>query len=231
MLDGAVLREADSKTTCIKVVVCAPKGGVGKTTIIRGLLVSAAKAGVNAVGINMDEQQTLTKWAAIRAKAREQVPELSAVTVWQHQLDDYRRIMAMLDAYDIAFFDTPPGHGPHASSIANLCALADLIIVPTSTSSDDIAEVKPFMSRVAGNKGAFVLNRINRRTASFARGRNELVQAGQLCPAEIPQLEDIHQYFRLGLTALDAPKASGALDLDGVWQFIRQRVGLGEVPA
>lgn len=218
---------AEKPKSCLIVVVCAPKGGVGKTTIVRNLLVSAAHTNISAIGINMDEQQTLSRWATVRSSACEKFSELRPVVVTQCSINDYRQAVRTLYGYDIAFVDTPPGHGPFASAIANLCETADLVLVPTSTTHDDVAEVRPFMQRVAREKGAFVLNRVNKRTTSFLEGRTALVAAGAVCPVEIPQLEDIHQWAAYGMTAFDAPKkALGINELNGVWNFVCQRVGL-----
>jgi len=216
--------EVAPKVTCSKVVVCAPKGGVGKTTIVRSLLVSASKSGVKAIGINLDEQTTLSRWSTLRTAAREKFPEIVPVDVWQGQIDDFQRLLNAAEPYQIAFIDTPPGHGAYADSIASLCERADLIIIPTSSTNDDLDEVIPFQRRVAGAKGVFVMNKVNRRTTSFLSARHRLISAGALCPIEIPQLEDIHKYFTFGLTALDAPKADGVADLDAVWQFVWQQV-------
>ena len=77
----------------MKIVVCAPKGGVGKTTMIMGLLVCARAAGLRAIGINMDEQQTLTTWGAYRERSRTLMPDFVDVPVFARRLDDYRRVV------------------------------------------------------------------------------------------------------------------------------------------
>jgi chromosome partitioning protein len=130
--------------------------------------------------------------------------------------------MSDVVGYQVAICDTPPGHGAHVNAIANLCAMADLILIPTSSSTDDLSEVVPFRSRVAGNKGVFILNKVNRRTGSFTRARTVLMQGGKLCPVEIPLYEDIHTYFDRGLTALDVDRANGSAELGLVWDFVAQ---------
>ena len=216
----------NGRTPCVKIVVCAPKGGVGKTTIIRGLLVGASKAHIKSIGINLDEQQTLVKWSERRKRQRDNHPEIVEVEVIQRSIQDYRAVLEDVAPYQLAIFDTPPGHLSFASSIASLCEFADLIIVPTGTSMDDLSETIPFLQRVAGPKGVFCLNKVNRQTTSFRKARQMLVRAGELCPIEIPQYEDIHDAFARGLTVLDAERLNGAIDVEAVWDFVRGRVGL-----
>jgi chromosome partitioning protein len=194
---------------------------VGKTTIIMGLLVCARNAGKRVIGINMDEQQTLTTWGAYREKARERI-DCSDVPVLARDMDDYRRVMAEVAEYDVAVFDTPPGHSHFRNAIATLCSLADLILIPTGASAVDLTEVIPFGEQYAGSRGVFCLNGVNRRTASFQKAQTRLLKSGRLCPVAIPRLEGIHIYFEKGLTVGDVGGAQGA----DVWNFVRQEVAL-----
>jgi chromosome partitioning protein len=216
---------AVQRRPCVKIVVCAPKGGVGKTTIIMGLLVCARNAGKRAIGINMDEQQTLTTWGAYREKARGRI-ECHDVPVLARDMDDYRRVMSEVEDYDLAIFDTPPGHSHFRSAIATLCAQADLIVIPTGASTVDLTEVIPFGEQYAGNRGVFCLNGVNRRTASFQRAQQRLLKSGRLCPVAIPRLEGIHTYFEKGLTVSDIAGAQGSEDFEAVWNFVRREVAL-----
>ena len=48
------------------VLLVAPKGGVGKTTTVTALLVSARLAGMTALGVDMDDQESLVTWGVWR---------------------------------------------------------------------------------------------------------------------------------------------------------------------
>src|SRR3712207_9318967 len=78
---------------CRILLISSPKGGSGKSVLSRHLLVSAAQAGVRAIGLDFDRQQTLANWAARRARTRESFPafadiavELAALQAWRGAL-------------------------------------------------------------------------------------------------------------------------------------------------
>ena len=211
---------------CIKVAICAPKGGVGKTTLARALLVAAHAAGFNAVGVNVDEQTTLTAWGAARERRRARIPEVTRVDVLTHPINDWRQALKATSGYCIAFIDTPPGHGQNAVAIRNLCDAADLVLIPTGVSEDDLAEVIPFAKQLTKDKVAFVLMKVNRRFRSFQKAQSDLMKVARLCPAEVPALEEIHMYHKGGLTALDVRQSAGSDQLTSVWNFVRHEVRL-----
>lgn len=211
---------------CIKVAVAAPKGGVGKSTLVRAMLASAAGAGISAVGINMDEQQTLTTWHQRRELIRAHRPEISKIDVLTKPIGEWRSALSAIASYTIAFFDTPPGHGQNAVAISNICEKVDLVLIPTGVTEDDLNEVIPFAQSVAGEKAAFVLMKANRRTKSFIAAQTMLNKAGRLCPIEVPTLEDIHQFHPSGMTAIDMLGANGSEQLTAVWDFVRREVRL-----
>lgn len=225
-MSAALATVATLPRACIKVAICAPKGGVGKTTLARALLVAAHASGINAVGINMDGQQTLTTWQLAREHKRLSYPDISKIDVLTHPINDWRKALKGLSGYDIAFIDTPPGHGEHTVAIRNLCDLADLVLIPTGVSGDDLDEVLPFAKQVAGAKAAFVLMRVNRRFRSFLSAQSEMMSVARLCPAEVPTLEEIHAYHRAGLTALDVKQSAGSVQLTSVWNFVRHEVSI-----
>lgn len=224
---SAALAKAETLARpCIKVAICAPKGGVGKTTLARALLVAAHAAGVNAVGVNVDEQTTLTAWGAARDRRRTKRPEVTQIDVLTHSINDWRHALKATSGYSIAFIDTPPGHGQNAVAIRNLCDAADLVLIPTGVSEDDLAEVIPFAKQIVAGKAAFVLMKVNRRFRSFQKAQRDLMKIARLCPAEVPALEEIHIYHKGGLTALDVKQSAGADQLISVWNFVRHEVHL-----
>src|ERR687886_2039638 len=75
---------------CRILLISSPKGGSGKSVLSRHLLVSAAQAGVRAIGLDFDRQQTLAKWAARRARTREAFPDFADTVVEPVSLQDWR---------------------------------------------------------------------------------------------------------------------------------------------
>lgn len=44
------------------IMLSSPKGGVGKSSLSRNILVLASRAGKNVLGLDMDKQATLATW-------------------------------------------------------------------------------------------------------------------------------------------------------------------------
>jgi len=213
---------------CKIILITSPKGGSGKSVLSRHLLVSAAQAGFSALGLDFDRQQTLAKWAQRRARTREAFPDFVPAAVEAASLLDWRAALRRLDGSQLAVLDTPPSVEDHLPAIHALAEAADLILVPAICTQDDVESVGPWVRALAarGQKPVVVLNRANRRTSSFARMRGALIRAGNVCPTEIPQLEDIHVPSTKGLTLLDYSKSRGIAPFEEVWAFVRREAGL-----
>jgi chromosome partitioning protein len=213
---------------CRILLISSPKGGSGKSVLSRHLLVSAAQAGVKAIGLDFDRQQTLTKWAVRRARTREAFPDFADTVVQPVSLQDWRGALNCVESYQLAILDTPPSVEDHLPAIDGLGEAADLILVPAVCTQDDVESVAPWVKALAG-KGftcSVILNRANRRTTSYARMRGVLVKAGAVCPTELPQLEDIHVPSTKGLTLLDYSKSRGIDPFEEIWAYVRREVGL-----
>lgn len=227
----AAMRENRSDTKgarCRVLLISSPKGGSGKSVLSRHFLVSAAQAGIRAIGLDFDRQQTLAKWAARRARTREAFPDFAEITVEPVSLQDWRGALRCIETYHLAILDTPPSVEDHLPAIEALGEAADLILVPAVCTQDDVESVAPWMKALAG-KGfpcSVILNRANRRTTSYARMRGVLVKAGSVCPTELPQLEDIHVPSTKGLTLLDYSKSRGIEPFEEIWAYVRREVGL-----
>jgi len=210
----------------MKVVIVAPKGGVGKTTLTMALLVSAKRAGFRVVGVSMDGQQSLDKWSVRRRnqKKASEASDIVEVPVEYVMVHDYR-VLRDYDQYDLMVIDTPPGHGDAYNSIRSICGMSDLVIIPTSTSPMDLDQVIPFAKEVSPGRSFFVLNRVNRRTKSLQRAKQALVKHGHLCPVDIPTFEAIPSQFMLGLACTDFGEA-GSESFEALWDFVRHELGL-----
>jgi chromosome partitioning protein len=208
--------------------LCSPKGGVGKTTIARCLLVAGAQAGLRVIGLDFDPQQSLSKWASRRGTTRLALPSETFVDVQTHAFDlsEWRERLAEFSAPDLLVIDTPPGVEANLPAIRGLCEAATIVLVPTGTTRDDLDSVLPWMKELleAKVRASFVLNRVNRRTTSFAKSRARLIRVGPVCPIDIPALEEIHSQSDNGLTVLDLVKSKGHEPMEGLWMFTQQEV-------
>ena len=210
------------------IVLCSPKGGTGKSSIARHLLVSAAQAGLDVIGIDFDNQGTLIKWQARRDKTRLIYPNFATTHVLEAELKEWRGVLAKSMTRDLVVVDTPPSVEDHIDAIYGLTAAADFVLVPTGTSVDDLDSVVPWMRALVDRsvKAAFCMNKVNTRTNSFGKAKGRLLKVGAVSPVEIPTLEDIHVPAANGLAVLDHVKARGLESFESLWDYVKREVAL-----
>ena len=212
------------------ITVCSPKGGVGKTTITRTILVGAGQARLRAVGLDFDRQQSLLKWAGYRRETREALPteNITPVEAYPCDLSEWREALERHAGVDLVVVDTPPGVESNLTAIRGLCEAADIVLVPTGAARDDLDSVLPWMKELVegGINAAFVLNKVNRRFTSFQRSRTKLLKVGPVCPIELAQLEEINTQVDNGLICLDMAVSKGREAMEGIWMFAERGASL-----
>jgi chromosome partitioning protein len=210
------------------ILVASPKGGVGKSSLSRNILVSAAMSGLKVLGMDLDQQQTLLKWHDRRERVRRNFPELAPVPVIALAVDDWRDAVAQASNYDLVVIDTAPTIEVGIGAALKLSSSADLVLVPTGATQDDVDSVGPWMQTL--DKGsvhsAFVLNKANRRVKSYETVRTKLVQTGPLCPIEIPMLEDIHVSSGKGMAVPDVTTSKATDIFAGLWAWVAREAGV-----
>ena len=210
------------------VLISSPKGGSGKSVLARHLLVSAGQSGLDACGLDFDRQGTLQKWAQRRDTTRKTFPEFAKVNVEAGRLQDWRGPLRLAKNAALTIIDTPPSVEDHLSAVSQLAEMADLVVIPAICTQDDVDSVAPWVEVLKKHQTRVIviLNRANRRTTSFARMRGRLIKIADICPVEIPQLEDVHVPATKGLTLLDYVKSRGQEPFEEVWAYIRRQVSL-----
>lgn len=133
------------------IALLSQKGGSGKTTLSLNLAIAATCSGKSAVVIDLDPQQSASRWVRLRASDEPVIisghaPNLSAL------LDKARAGGA-----DIVIIDTAP-KSESASLVAAKCA--DLLLIPCQPSSLDLDAVADTVNiaKLSGKPAAFVLN-------------------------------------------------------------------------
>lgn len=210
------------------ILLSSPKGGVGKSSLSRNILASAAQAGKRVVGIDLDQQSTLKTWSERRDRARNAIPGLPPIPVISANLSNWRSALKRVNGVDLIVIDTPPNIEVNTPAITALSDAATLVLVPCQPMQDDVDSTTPWMRRLLAAKarGIFVLNRANRRTKSFSAIQTKLLAIGPLCPIDIPHLEEIHFAASKGLGVADLTKAVSRETFDGLWSFIAREAGL-----
>ncbi|MFC3124308.1 division plane positioning ATPase MipZ, partial [Pseudoroseomonas globiformis] len=194
-------KELDSKL----LILSGSKGGCGRSSCARNLLVAAALDGIDVVGIDLDPQGTLSRWGERRQKAKIKLPQIVVPEITHTEVSNLVAIEAAASGHQLAIIDTAPSVEEHMRAMVSLCARAALVLIPTSPTHDDLESVAPWFLTLkqGGARTAFLLNRANRRTKSFEVARSKLLKVGPLAPLEIPALEDMHLPHVNGLAAVD----------------------------
>jgi chromosome partitioning protein len=219
----------DGRPHCRRIVLLSsPKGGTGKSSLARNLLVCGARAGLDVLGIDFDRQSTLHKWFLRRERLREGIPEAPRVEVCAAALANWRSVLEESVGHDLVVIDTPPSIEDHYHAAVGLAGAAHLVLVPSGQTQDDIDSVSPWMQALgkAGVTAAFVLNKANRRTRSYETARARLLKVGQLAPVEIPSLEDIHLTAGKGLSVIDVKGAKASESFDALWSYVAREAGV-----
>ena len=212
------------------VMLSSPKGGVGKSSLARNILVLAAKAGMSSAGLDFDRQATLATWAQRRERVRVTLPDLQPIHVDSAPLDEWREALRNLRSkpVDVAVIDTPPSIELNLSAVVSLSKESDLILIPCQQTQDDVDSVLPWMKRLldAKARASFVLNRSNRRAKSFGSIRAKLLSVGPVCPVEIPQLEEIPLASGKGLGVMDLARPSSGETFESLWSYVAREAGI-----
>ncbi len=211
------------------VMLSSPKGGVGKSSLSRNILVLAARAGRRVLGVDFDQQATLRTWSERRERVRLSIPQLTAVPVMAASLDNWRTALEQAQGLaDLIVIDTPPSIELNLNAIVSLSGKANLVLVPCQPTQDDVDSTSPWMRRLLDAKAsaAFVLNRANRRTKSYATIRAKLLTVGPVCPVEIPQLEEIPLAAGKGLGVMDLTCPSSGETFEGLWSYVERELGV-----
>lgn len=207
-----------------RLLVSGPKGGIGKTTLSRNIAVAAALDGLSVATLDLDMQRSLTKWFSKRPDDMAPITHYEAGMVQ----DDIRAALDGINDVDLLVIDTPPSIEDHPEAFRLLADAADLILVPTGQSDDDLDSVRPWMRfvRKTSNQAAFVLNRVKPRARSFVEAKAILVSEGRVCPIEVPDYEDIAFTSSQGIGLLELKGGKGTEYLSGVWAFVRAEMGM-----
>jgi len=209
-------------------VLGSGKGGSGKTTTALNLAAFAANEGLKVILVDMDTQETLTQWYNRRP---EEAPPLVLHTIplaKAAEAIEYVDREATDAGVDLVIADTPPGIEDHPKESRLLVDRADYVLVPTTQGTPDVMSVVEWMGflRREGVRASFLMNRTQRTYASFREARSTLLKAGQLCPMDVRQLEDIQSTHKFGIGICEIRKARGAEDIEGVWRHIRHEMSL-----
>lgn len=204
----------------VVLVVLGPKGGAGKSTLIRNLAVAAACDGMAVTAIDTDPQGTLDRWGERRRRGDHSPP----IDVRRADLDGARDALKGLSA-DFILVDTPTAIEEHPVAVKSLILAASLVLIPARPSLDDVDSVEPFAQVVQDLRrpAAFVLNGVRPRVRETEGARRRLGHSGDVLAAALPDSVDVQRAMADG-RGIAEMGGRGAEEMAALWAEVRRRV-------
>jgi chromosome partitioning protein len=208
----------DSCAAMRTIVIASRKGGAGKTTICTLLAVEAERAGAGAVAmVDLDPMRGLTQWWEAR---KADAPALVA--------SDGGAVAAFAAAKvsgaALVLVDTPPATAP---GMADVVALADLLLIPVQPSPHDLRAVGATVeiARQAHRPVVFVINRTKPRVKLTGQAAIALSQHGTVAPAMIADRSVYAAAAIDGRTAPEIePDGAAAAEIADLWRYVADRL-------
>ena len=186
------------------------KGGAGKTTVLAHLAAAWAEAGRQVAVMDLDPQQSLTRWTKLRAD-----PALAVI-----ESKDYRAggdIKTARRAHDLVLIDCP---GAASSLLENAIRESDLVVAPCQPSVMDVWALESVVATADKLKRPLriLLNRVPPRLGSLEEVLSALGRNRALLLAT--QLGNRNGYSKAMLTGRTAPelaaRSSAAAEIAGL---------------
>jgi len=200
-------------------MIAKQKGGSAATTVARELGVVAAAAGQRVVFIDLDPQGTLRSWWNRRTEGAEGDPNPALATPAPAQMVDALDQLRIAGV-DLCIIDTPPS--VHAF-LGSVMRLADLILLPTRPTTDDLDALPGVLDLVedTGRPFAFI---VTQAPAGKSRLYDDavpvLAQRGRVAPP-LRLRADFPVAAASGRTATEiAPKGKAAEEVHTLWRFV-----------
>lgn len=204
------------------IVMGKQKGGIGATTLVRELAVAAAADGLRVVVMDLDPQHTLSKWWNRRTAGAEGAPNPAlAAPAPEHVVDTIRQLGEIAD---LVIVDTPPSVHPFVGGVV---ALADLVLVPTRPTTDDVEALPPVLAQIdaAGRQFAFVLSQAAPGRSRLADDTLALLaRRGRVAPI-VRMRSDFPTAGGGGGTAFEAGGKSSA-EIRELWAWAKEALDL-----
>jgi len=199
--------------------VAKQKGGVGATTLVREIGVSAASTGKRSFSLTWIPRELSGVGWNRRTEGMEDEPNPGLATpdpeTIKSALEQLRAARA-----DLCLVDFPPSIHPFLGSVMRL---GDLIVLPTRPTTDDLDALPAVLDLVeeAGRPFAFVITQAPpARSRLYDDAVPILAQRGRVAPP-IRLRTDFPVAAATGKAATEiAPKGKGAEEAQALWQFI-----------
>ena len=201
------------------IMVAKQKGGVGATTLARELGVAAAAAGKSVVLVDLDPQGTLRGWWNRRTEGAEAEPNPALAAPPPARIVEALGELRASGA-DLCIIDTPPSVHPFLGAVMRL---ADLILLPTRATTDDLEALPAVLDLVeeSGRPFVFVVTQAAPgKSRLYDDALPALAQRGRVAPP-LRIRADFPVAAATGRTATEAaPRSKAAEEVAALWQFV-----------
>jgi chromosome partitioning protein len=201
------------------IVAASQKGGSGKTTLSGHLAVEASRAGAGPVAlIDTDPQGSLAHWWNARKASEPHFVKAGLLDLGQA----LARLSTM--GIRIAIIDTPPAI---TTSISQVVAHADLVVVPTRPSPHDLRAVGATVDIAERHAKPliFVINAATARASITGESAVALSQHGMVAPVTIHHRVDFAASMIDGRTVGEAaPNSASAREVRDLWLYLQDRL-------
>jgi chromosome partitioning protein len=202
------------------IALISQKGGSGKTTLAVNLAVQAHRAGLRTTIVDIDSQQTATKWHDRRSGAPP--PVISA------QAERLPVTMKSLSGLDLVVIDTA-GKADREALIA--ARAADLILIPTRPAIEDLEAIPRTLDivKIATKPVYAVFNAaLSRQDSRIAQGTSLITDMGlDPAPEVVCQRVILADSKIVGQAAAELdPGSKAAHEVERLYGWVRDKLQL-----
>jgi chromosome partitioning protein len=205
-----------------QLLVLGPKGGVGKTTMVRNLAVCAVLSGYATATLDTDRQGTLTEWHDLRPDS------LQPIRNFLFPFREINSAQEPMDDVDLLIIDTPASVEDHPEAMRILVKAADFILLPSGVRGEEMRSLRGTLNalREFGRPMGVVLNIIKPNLTETRAAHRGLSVGVDVASAGLPDLAEVHRTYDAGIGIVEMRGAKAADAMWKIWHFVSDRMGM-----
>lgn len=200
-------------------VFASQKGGSGKSTLAASLAVAARQDGEGVVVVDLDPQESLASWGAMREQR-----DLIFRTVRPADLDRWLTATRKVPSVSLVILDTAGVFGPEVDIAVKH---ADFVLVPVRPSAFDLRAAVPTVERLRSMKKGhgFVLNGVNPASPGRTAEAVAALEVAGLVAPTIADRTDFRDSVATGLGATEVnPTGKAAAEVRDLWNWTNEKM-------